>query len=157
MAHPAFRSEKELAFVDHYVRTGDARVAATRAGYSDSSSGYHVLARPAVREILLQRLNQIETEELRVLVLATAIRIMKDENATKREQLQAAELGRKILADKQGAGAQDKPISEMTPEELDAALRQALHRRAEAARPVLELSAAPIEPAQTIDESDPFA
>lgn len=157
MAHKAFRSDKELAFVDAYVRTGDAKTAAIKAGYAHGESGYAVLARPLVREILLQRLDQIETEELRVLVLATAIRIMKDEGATKREQLQAAELGRKILADKQGAGAQDKPISEMTPEELDAALRQALHKRAEAARPVLELSAAPIEPAQTIDDSDPFA
>lgn len=134
----------EEQFAQHYARTGDATYAATKAGYgspahrgSENANDPAIMARAA--QIRRAKLATASIEAVDTLVAG-----MRDTKAPRQARNTACGLILKYAVGDE-AGAQAKDPHEMTPEEINEALRASRLRaealesvKADRARPVLE-------------------
>ena len=113
-------TRSEQAFIKRFAECGDRETAERYAGIA-VGSGYQVLARPEIqRQIALQHLARLTNDALPVAV-DVLIRCMESDAAPWSARVAAAKvvIGETKPAETSGS---DKPLAEMTAEELAAAI-----------------------------------
>lgn len=129
----------ERVFVHHMANTGDQVYAATKAGYGTPRvRATELMGKPAVKDAVLRRAEEILRDELLPLALATHKRLLTDKAVPAGAALGATKLAydRTLGTDE---GKAEKEPSEMSYDELQAsieALRREQDARADQARDV---------------------
>lgn len=134
-------TRQELAFRDHMAETGDVVLAATLAKYKDpSSAGHKVMARPGMAEAVKER----EDAYWATTLLPKATKMIEKalDGPVNGMAMRAVEIvSKRVFGESEGRFS--KSPSEMSPDELGAALDKLKRELSERATPIIE--AEPIE------------
>ena len=135
---------QEKTFVDTFAATGDKGLAGKVAGYAQPHVGAHkALARPIVQAEIVRVQNERLFSELLPLAIETLKNVMTDARAPAASKVRASEvvLNRTLGTD----AAQKKELHEMTAEEIQAQIDALKRKAADAAKPILEGKAVPLD------------
>lgn len=124
---------QERCFSKEFADSGNAVLAATKAGYAHpSKAAYNALARPAVQgEVRRQQLARLENEAL-PLAVGLLVHVLQDEKEATRNRLTAAQIVIKANETLK-EGAAETPLQEKSAAELRAMLDVVETRLAELA------------------------
>lgn len=141
-------TEKQSRFVACYVMgSGNAKAAAKEAGYESAhQEGWRLLQLPHIRAAICVARDRIIRTDLAQLGLATMRELMEDKETPAHVRLQAArwslEAAGHAAAKSLGLPAADKPLAEMSVDELKAFVehgKTALDSLKSASAPIIEV------------------
>ena len=135
--HNGKMTRMELSFSEHMARTNDSTLAAKRAGYAHpESAGAHIMARPAVQAAIKERERDILVTELLPLAGKAIRDALTLEGVPWGAKMKAVDIVHKQAYGEDASGSGKAP-SEMTPDELAAALDKLKSELADRSRPAV--------------------
>lgn len=148
MSYPTLKglTDQQAKFVRHLLDGLPMGEAAIKAGYSDSSPAYRLVRTPAVIAAIHAHLGAKLRTEAAPAAFNLLLRVIQDEKAPLKLRVDAS----KTILDRAGHiapkaaepdRAGDKPMSEMSAEELRAFVSRAQSELANRARPVIDMDA----------------
>ena len=132
-------TRKELAFKEHMARHGDSEYAAARAGYAHpQAAAQQLMAKPAMQAAVKDREHDIWVTELMPLATSKLRQALTDNAVPWGSVMKAVEMVRKAVYGEDAGGIGKSP-SEMSPDELSAALDKLKRELSERATPIVEI------------------
>lgn len=148
-------TEKQRALVAALAKNGDMEAAAAKSGYNVTAA-YTAARLPHVQAALHAEV-QTALRRAAPIALKVLLGIISDDKVSPRVRVDAAKT---VLdraghqAPKDGAADLDKPLSDMSPDELRAYVDRAQRELSDRAKPIIEVDSAPVgadTPTQVID------
>ena len=132
-------TERQALFVENFVTSGSIQAASLAAGYSNHTGGYQAIESPKVQKAIADYRNRILNTEGATVAYQTLLDCMKPSNPGSVRVAAAKVVWQATGMLERGTDRSDKPLQEMTPDELAEQIKkfdQALSMVAEGAKPV---------------------